>query len=89
VTELWYKGKEDYDFDGGVYTEKTGAFTQMIWRNTRFVGFGVAQTDDNMFYVVANYYPAGNVVGEFKENVFSTFDKPVLQKPLEKAIKKD
>ncbi|MHB8110933.1 MAG: CAP domain-containing protein [Syntrophorhabdaceae bacterium] len=40
-----------------------GHYTQLIWRNTRSIGCGKAQGDGNMF-VVCNYDPPGNVLGQ-------------------------
>jgi hypothetical protein len=48
---------------------KTGHFTQVVWKNSTQVGFGVAVAPNGSFYAVANYYPAGNFTGQFKENV--------------------
>ncbi|CAM9796148.1 unnamed protein product, partial [Chrysoparadoxa australica] len=50
---------------------KTGAlnhFTQVVWSATTEVGCGDA-TCGGSTYVVCNYNPAGNRVGEFAENV--------------------
>ena len=49
----------------------TGHFTQVVWKGSREVGFGYAQARDGYYYGVANYYPAGNFIGEFEDNVFS------------------
>ncbi len=40
--------------------EKIGHFTQLVWKGTREVCFGVAR-GKTWTYVVANYYPAGNI----------------------------
>jgi hypothetical protein len=40
-----------------------GHYTQMVWRETREVGIGMAQSKHGL-YVVARYSPAGNIVGE-------------------------
>lgn len=58
-----------YDFNRGDFNSQTGHFTQVVWKNTQKLGVGVARTDDT-WYVVCNYWPAGNVIGKFKENVF-------------------
>lgn len=47
----------------------TGLFTQMVWRSTTQVGFGISSRN-NKAYCVAHYWPRGNVVGHFAENVF-------------------
>ena len=67
ATTDWYDEIKQYDFNGD-YQNGTGHFTQVVWKNTREVGFGVAN-EGKTYYVVANYYPAGNYIGEFSENV--------------------
>ena len=70
MTDDWYNEVNDYDFNNPGFIKGTGHFTQVVWKDTREVGFGYAQARDGYYYGVANYYPAGNYVGEFEENVF-------------------
>ncbi len=46
-------------------------FTQMIWKNSNLIGIGISRNfnSGHMFYVL-NYFPKGNVPGEFQENIF-------------------
>ena len=65
----WYDEIKDYDFQnhcstGGV----VGHFTQVVWKGSQYLGIGIGQ-NGNSYYVVANYYPAGNWVGQDAENV--------------------
>jgi pathogenesis-related protein 1 len=43
-----------------------GHFTQVIWRDTQYVGCGQAQASAGArtTYIVCNYYPAGNFAGQ-------------------------
>lgn len=41
----------------------------MIWKGTSKMGCAVAKRGTRV-YVVANYYPPGNWVGKYKDNVF-------------------
>jgi pathogenesis-related protein 1 len=43
---------------------KTGHYTQMVWRKSTEMGVGVAKCRNGGYIVVANYNPAGNMIGE-------------------------
>ena len=43
----------------------TAHYTQMIWKNTKEIGVGVAICPDGGLIVVANYNPPGNYMGEY------------------------
>lgn len=65
----WYDEIKDYDFKngrskGGVI----GHFTQVVWKGSQYVGMGIASKGNN-YFVVANYFPAGNWDGEYTKNV--------------------
>jgi len=65
ASESWYEEKADYIYqplDNSNYHE-TGHYSQMIWNTTKEIGVGVARGTDGSMIVVANYYPAGNIVG--------------------------
>eukprot|EP00434_Breviolum_minutum_P015864 symbB.v1.2.013978.t1/scaffold1001.1/size146904/9 len=65
----WYQEVNDpgYNFSDAKHTPGTGHFTQVVWKGTTHVG--MALSEDGRF-CVANYYPAGNVMGEFASNVW-------------------
>uniref|UniRef100_A0AC35UG18 ZP domain-containing protein n=1 Tax=Rhabditophanes sp. KR3021 TaxID=114890 RepID=A0AC35UG18_9BILA len=69
AVDMWYNEVKDYDFKKGVFTPTTGHFTQLVWKNSRQVGFGIAVAN-GAAYIVCNYSPPGNYLGQFKENVF-------------------
>lgn len=69
MTQAWYNEIKDWDFNKAEFTPGTGHFTQLIWANSREVGFGIAQAEDGWYYGVANYYPAGNYKKQFAVNV--------------------
>lgn len=57
---------EKANFKGVTFTQdllKYGHYTQLIWPTTTQVGCGAAYSE-NGFYVVCNYNPAGNTIGQ-------------------------
>ena len=71
ATSDWYSEIKDHDFNDNNGNINTGHFTQVVWRGSKEVGFGVTKNEDDQYFVVANYYPPGNIYGTFKENVFA------------------
>lgn len=69
MTEMWYNENQKYDYNKSTYTPGAEQFTQLIWINTKEVGFGYTQGENGIYYAVANYYPCGNVIGQFPQNV--------------------
>ncbi|MCQ2820108.1 MAG: CAP domain-containing protein [archaeon] len=70
MVDAWYNEIDDYDFNnpGGNFSQ-TGHFTQVVWKGSKYAGFGVAKGRDG-YYGVGNYYPAGNFIGRYPQNVF-------------------
>nr|XP_017022116.1 protein PRY1 isoform X2 [Drosophila kikkawai] len=66
--EMWYREMSSYDFNKAEFVAKSGHFTQLIWKASKEMGAGVARKADKT-WVVCNYNPAGNIVGNFKDNV--------------------
>lgn len=69
MSQQWYNEIKDYNFNKATFGSNTGHFTQLIWADSIEVGFGAAKAKDGSYYGVANYYPAGNVMGNFAPNV--------------------
>jgi len=51
------------------YSVRSGHFTQLVWKSSREVGIGRSQSRDGKCFVVANFYPAGNYIGQNADNV--------------------
>jgi hypothetical protein len=86
AVETWYEEVEDYQWEEPGFAGNTGHFSQLVWGDTEAVGMAVVVTpaqgseraaaasangQADRRYIVANYYPAGNVYvpGEFERNV--------------------
>ncbi|KAF7259203.1 hypothetical protein EG68_04296 [Paragonimus skrjabini miyazakii] len=72
ATRIWYDQRIMHDFNGE-FTYETGYFTQLVWKDTKIVGFGRSSSvDGQAVYVVAHYAPKGNVKNKFALNVPNT-----------------
>lgn len=65
----WYQEVDNYDFENGDFSSKTGHFTQVVWKGSQQLGVGYVRKGGDV-YVVANYYPPGNRMHQFQQNVF-------------------
>jgi len=77
----WYEEIQNYPYPTGYKGDdealfmKIGHFTQSVWKDSKKVGYGYAFNPDcekkGTFsrYVVARYWPPGNVGGKFPDNV--------------------
>ncbi|XP_074057772.1 Golgi-associated plant pathogenesis-related protein 1 isoform X2 [Macrotis lagotis] len=71
VADRWYSEIKNYDYKNPGFAPESGHFTAMIWKNTKKMGVGKACANDGSSYVVARYFPAGNIInpGFFEENI--------------------
>jgi len=76
ATQLWYSVVSKFDEEGETSNEGA-SFTQMVWKKTEEVGFGIAKAKDGKFYFVAEYFPSGNIRGKYEDNVFQLTDEEV------------
>ena len=68
ICEEWYNEGINYDYKLNKFQKGKGHFTQLIWKDSKEVGFGFNFTN-NEFIAVAYYYPSGNIIGKFSDNV--------------------
>ncbi|KAL4217779.1 CRISP [Mactra antiquata] len=69
AVKSWYDEIKDYDFGKGGFAMNTGHFTQVVWKGSKELGMAWAKASSGTTYVVANYRPAGNMLGDFDSNV--------------------
>jgi len=75
VCDQWYSEVRKHDFTSEPTTLSAGHFTNMVWRNSTMIGVGRSQAADGRSFVVVQYYPPGNVIGEFLFNVTPLQDR--------------
>ena len=65
----WLNEKKDFKYakigDRKNNFSKVGHYTQMVWIQTTQVGIAYSKSKSGKVYVVARYYPAGNIIGQF------------------------
>jgi len=50
---------------------RTAHFSQLIWKNSKFIGVGFSKNKiSGANFLVINYFPCGNIDDEYKINVF-------------------
>ena len=69
AVDMWYNENKFYNYSNPGYYPNTGHFSALIWKNTKSIGTGYALDSNNISYFVMQFYPPGNVIGQFKENV--------------------
>lgn len=76
ATRSWQSEVRNYNFATGKPinpSKPIGHFTAQVWKKVSSVGFGFCATTNGKYtvlYVVANYGPTPNVVGQYTQNVF-------------------
>ncbi|XP_053473575.1 Golgi-associated plant pathogenesis-related protein 1-like [Ictalurus furcatus] len=70
AVDNWYNEIKKYDFKKPGFSSGIGHFTQVVWKDSKELGVGVA-TDGTTTFVVGHYSPAGNInnPGYFEKNV--------------------
>ena len=64
--------KPGYSFSNGGFSSGTGHFTQVVWKDSIKLGIGQGKATQNgmpCIYVVGRYEIAGNMMGEFQDQV--------------------
>uniref|UniRef100_A0A8D0APA2 SCP domain-containing protein n=1 Tax=Sander lucioperca TaxID=283035 RepID=A0A8D0APA2_SANLU len=75
AVDSWYSEIKDYNWSRPGFSSNTGHFTQVVWKDSKELGVGMA-TDGHKVFVVGQYRPAGNMnmAGYFEKNVLPKGD---------------
>jgi hypothetical protein len=68
----WGDEQKHYSYQKPGFSEQTGHFSQVVWKATTSVGCGRKYCGTSTtpgWYVVCEYWPPGNVIGDFAANV--------------------
>ncbi|MGI8958935.1 MAG: CAP domain-containing protein [Bryobacteraceae bacterium] len=63
VVSAWAAEGRNYDYQNNTCSGRCGHYTQVVWRDTKMVGCGMAR-DRRRELWVCDYEPHGNIVGE-------------------------
>lgn len=75
AVDAWGNEESMYHYMQPGFSEETGHYTQLVWQATTTVGCGAVLCDNEAtggvhgWYLVCEYYPPGNVIGNFSSNV--------------------
>ncbi|KAH7943507.1 hypothetical protein HPB52_009163 [Rhipicephalus sanguineus] len=65
----WYDEIKLYNYNNPGFKSGTGHFTQLVWKDCRRLGTGVARSKKGTIYIASVYEPRGNIMGQFAEQV--------------------
>lgn len=68
ILDYWIQ-KSKIDLNNLTMPAKTSHFTQIVWKSSEKLGVGVSQSTNGGIYVVAFYFPRGNVINYLDDNV--------------------
>lgn len=73
AVDLWMLEEKHYNFQDPGFSDSTGHFTQVVWIGSTKLGCGYRKCPTynglTLQFVICNYLPPGNVIGEFAQNV--------------------
>ena len=75
ITEDWYSENVNYNYNTGESKNggEIGHFTQLVWKKSLNIGcayaVGTWKGYNPSYFVCCNYFPAGNYIGQYTQNV--------------------
>ena len=79
----WYDGEKPgtpggYNFCDPGFSYTAGHYTQVLWKDSQKLGCGKSTGKSGATYIVCQYDPRGNIMGQFPCNVLPTDDEKNL-----------
>ncbi|EFH45454.1 hypothetical protein ARALYDRAFT_491309 [Arabidopsis lyrata subsp. lyrata] len=67
AVRLWVKEKSDYFHKSNTCRagKQCGHYTQVVWKNSEWVGCAKVKCDNGGTFVTCNYFPPGNIRGRW------------------------
>lgn len=94
LMSMWYNEIKLYNYRSPSFNSEIGHFTQLVWKDSTRVGCarGFSKRGKGV-YLVCNYDPPGNVIGEFHSQVPPqksgySLDKSPKKKPAPTSVQK-
>ncbi|CAK7231600.1 hypothetical protein SBRCBS47491_007988 [Sporothrix bragantina] len=76
AVDAWGNERSEYNYNSPGFTEATGHFTQLVWKDSLTVGCGrklcggkADGSKSTGWFLVCEYWPRGNVIGQFAQEV--------------------
>ncbi|KAJ3762743.1 CAP domain-containing protein [Lentinula raphanica] len=69
---LWMDEASQYNYSNPTFSSSTGHFTQVVWKSTTSVACAIGNCSflgSGTGYLVCRYFPPGNYLGQFAQNV--------------------
>jgi uncharacterized protein YkwD len=80
--DSWYAERSDYNYSEPGFSPSTGHFSALVWANTRQIAAAV-QFSGTTAFVVMQFFPPGNYVGQFDTNVLMPWHQTSTPLPLQ------
>ncbi|OIV91603.1 hypothetical protein TanjilG_09015 [Lupinus angustifolius] len=65
AVKFWLTEKPNYNYESNsCVNDECGHYTQIVWRNSVYLGCARVKCDNNWVFVICNYSPPGNYMGE-------------------------
>lgn len=67
AVSLWADERKHYDYNSNTCVNDSSHclhYTQLVWRNTKSIGCAQVKCQNNWVFLICNYYPPGNYIGQ-------------------------